>query len=184
MPADVSWVTRLYSRQRTARPGNDKDTADSALVELRMHAVYSPAVLLLSQIVFPDARSADDTHAPLAEGPASPSAAISALNDSWALLQQQKEEAGVASCTAWSCRLFATPKVLRWLGASVSAPACCSSGSEHMECGVATSTKANPSRIGTERVEGGLAGATVCEVEGLHDGEGPVAWALRVLVLQ
>ena len=137
-----------------------------------MHAVYSPGVLLLSQIVCADASQ---------EGSASPAtAAASALNDAWGLLQQHKEEAGLAACTAWSCRIFVTPEISRCLRSGMNVSRCCSSGPALREGGVATGLHADSSVPTTE----GLSGAAVCEVVGLHDGEAAVAWALRVVVAQ
>ena len=137
VPADPSWMATLRSSQSTAHPGGHNNPAQSAPVELRMHAVYSPGVLLLSQIVCADASQ---------EGSASPAtAAASALNDAWGLLQQHKEEAGLAACTAWSCRIFVTPEISRCLRSGMNVSRCCSSGSALREGGVATGVHADSS---------------------------------------
>lgn len=112
------------------------------------------------------------------EGSASPStAAAAALNDAWALLQQHKQEAGLAECAAWSCRLFVTPETSKCLRSGITGSRCCSSGSALRDSGMAKGVHADSSVPGE-----GLSGAAVCEVEGLNDGEGAVAWALRVVV--
>lgn len=166
-----------------------------------MHTVYSTDVLLLSQIVCADVRCIEHMHAPHAsqseEGSAAVNAAVAALDDVWALLQQQKKEAGLAACTAWSCRLFVVPEVAKRLHACMNAPL--SSSADSSEFGasnsrvdrgggaavIASGTQADSAAEsqGTS-VREGLDGAIVNEVEGLHDGEREVAWALRVVVAQ
>lgn len=155
-PADPSWTARLQSSERVWRPlyhSSKSKTTHTPSLKLHVHSVYSPSVLLVTQI----ACALDTMHAPDAcesrsEGSRSSEAAARRLGNAWKVLEEEKRAAGVAACAAWTCRLFVTPKISKVLHA----------------CG--------------EDLKSLLSGATVNDVSALHDRDAELAWALRAVV--
>jgi hypothetical protein len=150
---------------------------------LHAHAVYSPNALLLSQIACADIGCEHDMHG-LHASQSGETAAVAALEDAWSLLQQQKEEAGLAACAAWSCRLFVVPRVAANLHEymevaqhSRARPGQCAKVAE-------SETPAAPDAKHREALREVLTGVTLSEVVGLHDGERQLAWALRTVIAQ
>jgi hypothetical protein len=187
------------SSRRTCHPCGHEKSAESAPLQLYMHAVYSPNVLMLSQIVCADGSGTKNdvgTHVMHESqsgdnviSAASAEAAVAALGDAWSLLQVQKEESGLAACEAWSCRLFVVPAVAICLHSRLTASfhqgkhfvACSSSADE----GSRADSEGNDSALSHEaRLTEQLSGVVVNEVAGLHDGDRAALWALRVMVAQ
>jgi hypothetical protein len=175
---------RLQSSLR--RVCNPCSHTESAPLQLYTHSVFSARVLMLSQIVCTDNCGTQDActagdgmrvlHSAAAE------AAVGALSDAWTLMKQQKDEAGLSECFAWSCRLFVVPAVIGCLRS------CMSTSVSHLphteEVPSSNSRSASDEMSGDRLAElrKQLSGVVVHEVEALHDGERDVLWALRAVV--